>query len=195
LAAATEIPLPSRLVETAVLVNGNAIPLLFVSPEQINAQLPYETPAGPVKLQVESQGKTGPAVTIRVDAVAPGIMLLDASHALLWSLTDGRLNGADAPVKPGEYAMAYVTGQGAVAPAVDSGGAAPLAPLSYPTGLVEVKIGGIPAEVQFAGLAPGFVGLLQLNVRVPDVSSGERALELTIGGVAAKPAVIFVGAN
>jgi uncharacterized protein (TIGR03437 family) len=58
-----------------------------------------------------------------------------------------------------------------------------------------VKIGGQPADVQFAGLAPYYVGLLQLNVLIPDVAAGEQPFEVSIGGVTANATVISVGAH
>ena len=67
--------------------------------------------------------------------------------------------------------------------------------LSLPLAAVRAKLGGKPAEVAFAGLAPGFVGLLQVNLLVPDVPGGEQALEVTVGDVQANPAVLWVAAN
>jgi len=58
-----------------------------------------------------------------------------------------------------------------------------------------VKLGGIPVQVVFAGLAPGFVGLLQINIVIPKSPPGEQTLELTIGNVPAPTALLWVGAN
>jgi len=54
-------------------------------------------------------------------------------------------------------------------------------------------VDGQPAQVAFAGLAPGFVGLLQINIVIPEVPAGERALDISIGGAAANRTVLWVG--
>jgi adhesin/invasin len=119
--------------------------------------------------------------------------LLFTSHALAVNVSDGSLNSAERPVKSGEYFTAYVTGQGLVDHPVATGAAAPSSPFSLPLAPVQVRIGGQAADIQFAGLAPGFVGLLQLNVLVPNVAAGEQKFEVVIGGVPASPTVISVG--
>ena len=66
-------------------------------------------------------------------------------------------------------------------------------PFPVPLAPVQVRIGGVLADLQFAGLAPGFIGgLLQMNVLIPDVPPGERSFDVSIGGVAAATAVIFI---
>jgi len=87
---------------------------------------------------------------------------------------------------------AYVIGQGEVSPPVPTGRAAALSPLSYPVAPVELKIASVPAEIQFAGLAPGFVGLLQVNFRVPAVAPGQLSVEVTVGGVVANLATLSI---
>ena len=69
-------------------------------------------------------------------------------------------------------------------------------PFPAPIAPVQVKIGGVTAEVQFAGLAPGFIdGLLQMNVLIPDVPPGELSFDVSVGGVAAAPTVISIAAR
>jgi uncharacterized protein (TIGR03437 family) len=58
---------------------------------------------------------------------------------------------------------------------------------------VQAKIGGLPAQVSFAGLAPGFIGLLQVNLMIPDVPAGDLPLEVSIGGVSATVTLVSVG--
>jgi uncharacterized protein (TIGR03437 family) len=60
---------------------------------------------------------------------------------------------------------------------------------------VVVRIGGQIVIVQFAGLAPGFIGLMQINVQIPDVPPGELSFDVSIGGVAAAPTVISIAAR
>ena len=192
----TATPLPTSLNGTSVSINGIPAPLLFVSATQINAQAPLETPLGTAALVVQNGALKSASVKVDVRAAAPGILALPGgSHALAVNYPGGALNASQNPVHPGEYAVVYLTGQGLVDRPVASGAEAPANPLSLPLAAVRAKLGGIPAEVAFAGLAPGFVGLLQINLLVPDIAGGEQALEVTVGGAAANPTVLSVAAN
>ncbi len=176
-ALAKGYPLPLELGGARVTVNGRPAPLFYASPSQINAQLPFETATG--KATVEVSGARAEAT---IAAAAPGIFKLSGELA------------AVAPVAPGQVATIYLTGQGAVAPPVPTGAAAPLTPLSTVTQAVEVSIGGKKAEVHFAGLAPGFAGLMQLNLWVPDLPAGDHPVVVTIGQVASNVARLPVRA-
>jgi uncharacterized protein (TIGR03437 family) len=187
-------PLPLSLATTSVSINGTAAPLLYVSPGQVNAQVPYETKVGTAKLVVTSNGVPGPAVNFEVAATAPGVFTPPQStHVLALNLADGTLNASQTPARPGQYVTAYLTGQGLVDPPVTTGDVAPASPLSMPVALVQIKIAGTLATIQFAGMAPGFVGLMQMNVLIPDVPSGEQSFDVSIGGVAAATTTISIG--
>ena len=69
---------------------------------------------------------------------------------------------------------------------------APSGPFSLPVAPVQIKIAGVVATVQFAGLAPGFIGLMQMNVLIPDVPAGEQPFDVSIGGVVAASTVISI---
>jgi uncharacterized protein (TIGR03437 family) len=191
-------PLPVSLGGTSVSINGTPVPLLFVSPGQVNAQVPYEAKVGTAKLIVQSNGVPSAAVNFEVAATGPGVFTPPQStHVLARNLANGTLNAADTPARPGEYVTAYLTGQGLVDPKVATGDVAPSsAPFPMPLAPVQVKIGGVTADLQFAGLAPGFIGgLLQMNILIPDVPPGELPFEVTVGGVAAAPTVISIAAK
>jgi uncharacterized protein (TIGR03437 family) len=195
-ARAAATPLPALLNGTSVTINGTPLPLLFVSATQINAQAPFEIAAGTASLVVHSGTLDSAAAKVEVRAVAPGIPTPGGgNHALAVNYPDGTLNSAQNPVHPGEYVVLYLTGQGAVDPPVANGSASPAAPLSIPVAAVRARLAGTPAEVAFAGLAPGFVGLLQVNLRIPDVPGGEQSLEVTAGGVQANTTALWVAAN
>jgi adhesin/invasin len=84
----------------------------------------------------------------------------------------------------GAILVLYITGGGAVTPAVLDGTAAPLSPLSLINGMVAAQIGGKPAGVVFSGLAPGFAGLAQINVVIPQgLSAGNQPAFVSINGV------------
>jgi uncharacterized protein (TIGR03437 family) len=194
-APAASTPLPVLLGNSSVSINGTPAPLLYVSPGQINAQVPYETKVGTAKLVVQSNGTSGASVDFTVAATGPGVFTPQQSnHVLALNIADGTLNAAATPARPGQYVTAYLTGQGVVTPAATTGDVAPSTP-PFPVPVatpVVVKIGGVPATIQFAGLAPGFIGLLQLNVLIPDVAAGELSFDVSIGGVAAASTVISI---
>uniref|UniRef100_Q01Z88 Cell surface receptor IPT/TIG domain protein n=1 Tax=Solibacter usitatus (strain Ellin6076) TaxID=234267 RepID=Q01Z88_SOLUE len=195
-ASAPSLPLTNTLGGTTVNVNGSAIPLLFVSAGQVNAQLPYEIKPGSAKLTVTAGGAESAAVNFDVAATGPGVFTIQqTNHVVAQNLPDFTLNGADHPVLPGQYVTLYVTGQGSVDPPVTTGAGAPSDPLSYPQAPVVVKIGGQPADVQFAGLAPAFVGLLQINVKIPNLPAGEQTVDVSVGPVAAAQTMITVGSK
>ena len=201
LAAATAqfstTPLPTSLGNTSVSINGTNVPLLYVSPTQVNAQVPYETKVGTAQLIVQSNGVPSPAVNFQVAATGPGVFTTQQNnHVLALNLADGSLNASQTPAQPGQYVTAYLTGQGLVNPAVTTGDVAPASPFSLPVAAVQVKIGGVVANVQFAGLAPGFVdGLLQMNIQIPDVPAGELPFDVSVGGVAAATTTISIAAK
>jgi adhesin/invasin len=97
---------------------------------------------------------------------------------------DGSLNTSDHQASAGSAIMVYLTGQGAVSPPVPTRQAAPASPLSYVTATATATIDGVSAKVLFAGLAPGFVGLGQVNVAIPGgLSPGQHKVVIDIGGV------------
>jgi uncharacterized protein (TIGR03437 family) len=194
---ASTLPLPKQLGGASLKIGGVDVPLHFVSPFQINAQVPFDVPPGAAAIVVTLDGAEGSSLGAVVNAAGPG--LFTASF-------DGRgpgifLHGADfSPVSPssparrGEDILIYATGLGAVIPSVESGAAGPANPLVSAVSSVSVEIGGREGQVSFAGLAPGFAGLYQINVRVPpDVTpSPDVSVVVTGGGVLSNTATLPV---
>ncbi|MEZ5353813.1 MAG: fibronectin type III domain-containing protein [Bryobacteraceae bacterium] len=168
----------ASLAGAAVDVGGRPAPVFYTSPTQINSQVPFEIAPGPAAVRVGNR-----SFPIQVTPAAPGIFKLQGEDAL------------GAPVRPGDYATLYLTGQGEVTPPVGTGRAAPQSPLARATLPVTVTVGGLAAEVQFAGLAPGFIGLMQLNLRVPSLPAGIHPVTVTIGGATSNQALITVLAS
>lgn len=177
---AKDVPLPTELEGTRVWISiGNnlpvALPLVFASINQINAQFPTEVPVGAsVKLWVEGPGnqKSDP-VTVSVIAATPALfawpdrspILADANGQLIFQ------------VAPGSVFTAYATGLGQVLPQVASGSPAPFNPLAWTVNQVQVFVAGRPCLVLFSGLSPGWVGLYQLNIQIPaDIPTGKQSL-------------------
>jgi adhesin/invasin len=157
--------------------------------------MPFETAPGAASLVVDVAGVRSIPATIQVTATAPGVAVTGASHAVAVNYPDGSVNSAASPARPGQYVIVYLTGQGALDNPVATGAPASSTPFSHPTALVLARVGGLPAQVAFAGMVPGWVGVLQMNLMVPQAASGEQPLEVSIGGVSANPTVLSIAAN
>jgi uncharacterized protein (TIGR03437 family) len=175
----------------SVKINGIAAPLGLVSPTQINAQVPYEIAPGTAALTIESNGAAALPVGLTIQSASPGIFVNGAGRAAATN-QDGTLNLPGHPAPAGSIVSVYLTGQGLVNPPVGSGAAAPLDSLENTVAQTTATIGGVPAAVSFSGLAPGFVGLSQVNLLVPDLPEGDQPVIVTIAGVASNPAIITV---
>ena len=180
---AQSFPLPTNLGNVQVMVNGVAAPIDYVSPAQINFVMPYATPIFSfAQFQVISGSTPSNMVTLYTSASAPGVFSLTnnggtfapAVGPAAVTHADGSLVTQSSPAMAGETLVLYVTGLGAVSPPVADGTAAPSNPLSY---AVDTQI-GVDIEdqnfnryttpsVSYAGLAPGFAGLYQINFVVP----------------------------
>jgi uncharacterized protein (TIGR03437 family) len=105
---------------------------------------------------------------------------------------DYSVNNADNPATANSYVIAYLTGAGRTDNAVGSGAAAGAEPLSRPRGPVTATIADMPADVAFGGLTPGFVGLMQVNMKVPNLQPGTYPLVITVNGEKSNAAMITV---
>ena len=138
-----------------------------------------------------------------VGAAEPGVVTLNQSGsgpgAILEQKADGSvtLNSAANPASPGDALMIYCTGLGTVSPAVAAGSAAPLSSLVYTDGKTSATVGGVNAQVLFSGLAPGWMGLYQVNVLVPGgiTPASSVPVVLTTGGSASAPVMVAVRAQ
>jgi uncharacterized protein (TIGR03437 family) len=180
-------PLPRELADTQVLLDEKPASLFFVSPGQINFFVPADAPtSGNVELLVlrRSTGQVVAAGTIPMNSVAPGLFTATASGLGQVSAInqDGTVNSTTNPIARGQVIQIYGTGLGPVSNAPEDGqpaGSQPLATGATP----DVSLGLLPARsdiVQFSGLAPGFVGLWQLNVRIPDTVPPGNAVPLIV---------------
>ncbi|MCW5977984.1 MAG: CotH kinase family protein [Bryobacteraceae bacterium] len=183
-AEATSLPLPNTHFGVSVTVNGIPAPLLFVSPTQVNFQVPWTTPQGKATVRLSLYGMPSNTIETTVAPAVPGIFV--AVHAADYGLiTMAR------PVEAGEAIVLFATGLGQVDPMPLDGEA----PGEFPSVMVdrpELTIGGRPAQVLFAGLAPGMVGVFQINALLPaEIPSGATPLVLSVGGEAS-PAWLVV---
>ncbi len=166
----------------SVRVNGKAAPVFFVSPTQINFQVPWETAIGTASVTVSVAGGVSNPVSVPVVTAGPGLFVSGRS-AVVQNAADYSLNGPSHPAAAGSTIIAYLTGSGPVSPAANDGEAAPLSSLVNATASHSVAIGPAAADVSFAGLAPGWAGLVQVNLAVPyGLATGTYPLTVTIDG-------------
>jgi uncharacterized protein (TIGR03437 family) len=174
-----------------VLVNGRPAPLYYAGPNQLNAQVPYETATGLVPVVVSNgETYTSPAF-MTVNAAAPAIFQKTPGWALAQH-DNGTLNGPGNPAAAGSVVVVYLTGQGLLDHPIATGAAASFEILSRPVLPASATLGGQPAEILFLGMTPGLVGLSQANLRIPSLADGEYPLVITVGATSSKPALIAV---
>lgn len=177
-----------------VLVNGFRAPMVFASATQVSAVVPYEVKGQlSANVQVSYQGQTSNGSNLQVAATAPGIFTANSSGtgpaAIIYP------NPTLASATRGDVIAFYMTGEGETNPSGVTGkvttvsAVAPLTPAPLLTPVV--LIDGQPAEVLFAGQAPGVVsGVMQLNVRIPaGARSGELQLVVRLNDVSSQPGV------
>ncbi|MBY0508490.1 MAG: hypothetical protein K2X03_31555 [Bryobacteraceae bacterium] len=183
-AVASGFPFPRILGGTEVLVNNAPVPVYAVSPTQISFLIPFAASGPSVSIAVRNGATTSAAVDVPLAPTSPGIFTLDQSGLGAGAILkpDFRVVNATNPARRGETVLVFLTGLGAVSPAIGDGQAASSSVLSRVTGLVNVYIGGKRATVSFAGAAPGLAGLYQLNVVVPaDAPLGTAAFAIETG--------------
>ncbi len=190
-----DLPLPTTAANVSVTVNDKAAPIFYLSPTQINFQVPWSTPtSGSVNVAVTYLGGASNTLSVPVATAAPGLFSRsDLPGAAVVQNSDYSLNDPSNPAKAGSTIIAYLTGSGPVSPAVADGAPTPSSPLVNATAAVTATIGSAPATVSFTGLAPFFVGLVQMNIAVPtSLAPGVYPLAITIDGQAANSATIAV---
>jgi uncharacterized protein (TIGR03437 family) len=174
-----------------VMFGATAAPLIYVSAQQINAVVPYAVALSTsVPVTVQYNGASATVPNVPVQAATPGIFSYDSSGTGPGAILnqDYSLNSAARPAAVGTVVFLYCTGAGVTVPASKDGALASLTP-PFPvlaTQPVTVTIGGISAQVVYAGPAPGSInGLTQINAVVPNgVKSGPSIpVVVTIGGV------------
>ena len=195
---ASSLPLAESLDNAVVVVNGIAAPIFAVDnvngQQQINFQVPWE--AGTLTtatIQVIGLNGAGSAqVTVPILAAQPGIFSYSAGGVVYGAILHANDQLADTahPAAPGETVLIYCTGLGAVSPQPADGAAA--GGSSKTAVLPTVTIGGADASVSFSGLAPGFVGLYQINAVLPGVAPGNQPVVVSISGAAGNTVMLPV---
>jgi uncharacterized protein (TIGR03437 family) len=179
--------IPTLLPTTGVrvLVNSIAAQIYFVSPRQVNLLIPSIIATGPAELQLIVDGRAGPAVRFTVSEAAPSLYMQSEELAIAASVT-GSVYTRQTPARPGDWVILYATGLGATKPSPGYGeiarAAAPLANM----GEFQVLLDAKPVErgrVAYAGLAPGFAGLYQINLQLPEDVGADPEIRIQSAGV------------
>jgi uncharacterized protein (TIGR03437 family) len=154
---------------TQVTIGGISAPLLFASSSQINAVVPFGVTGTTAQIQVLNQGQALVSTTVPVQSASPAVFSVNGEGGGQGAILnqDGSVNTHTNPAAPGSVVVLYATGAGITTPASQDGFIT-AAPYPQPTLPVSVSIYGLPAQVLYAGAAPGLVaGVLQINVVVP----------------------------
>jgi uncharacterized protein (TIGR03437 family) len=181
----SELPLPLALSGVSATVNGIAAPLYYASPGQLNIQVPYETGSGTATLGINNNGQVA-SYAFPVSAAAPGIFVGQGSALVPFST--GRR---------GEILLAFVTGEGDVTPSLATGATPPagtsIGGLPVPRQPLILSVCGKQAEVAFAGIPTGLVGVTQINFAIPsDCPLGVQPVTVQVGGVTSAVANLIV---
>ena len=190
-------PLPTTLAKTKITLSGvaNPAPLFYASPSQVNFQIPYEA-SGSTKLNLIRDDNSTTSVDVTVGEAQPGLFAADSSGAgpAAATLPDGSFLSSANPVATdgSGVVVLYATGlgrvQGGATTGVGASGAASV------VNQVKVSVGGHSLDPDYAGLTPGFVGLYQINVRIPAGLglTGNVPIKVTEAGVDSNTVTIAV---
>jgi uncharacterized protein (TIGR03437 family) len=182
--ATSQIPLPTALADSCLSVNGSPVPLLFVSGQQINAQLPYNV-SGNSSLTIHTPGGISNNYYFTVQSTAPSIFMSAAAGpqtglATIVRMNNNQLVTATNPINPKDTIVIFLTGMGQTTPPILAGSAAPQSPLAVANVAPIVTLGGVALTVSYAGLSPDEVGVYQINATVPAGIPPGLSIPLTI---------------
>jgi len=180
------------------MINGIAAPLYYVTQAQLSAIVPYGVTSGVAQIQVINNGVASNTVTMETAVTAPGVLtqsqngLGDGDVVHL----DGSLVTPNSPAQAGETVSLFLTGLGAVNPAIADGAAGPTLPLSNAVSTIQAFIGGAAATVGYSGLAPQLAGLYQINLTVPTgLTAGDNSLAISGPDAFASVCLIAIGSG
>jgi uncharacterized protein (TIGR03437 family) len=194
-------PFPALLGGTQVLLGGEPLPLYFTSSGQIDAIVPYDIAPNSMHQAIVLNGAaSSQPQPVAVGTAQPGVFTQNQTGSGPGSILgqkvggDPALNTAANPASAGDYLWIYCTGLGTVTPGIAAGAAATYPPLYNTDNAVTVTVGGLDAHVAFAGLAPGYVGLYQVNAIVPaGVAPGASVpVVVTAAGASSAPVTVAI---
>lgn len=185
---------PTTLGGVQVSVNGVNVPIRYAAASRIDIQMPFNLTGATANIQVTYAGNVSDAVPVPVQATFPGLFAQRSGGTgqAKAANQDGTVNSVASPAKRGSYITVYGIGLGAVTPPAVAGQVPSTTQLSTAVNPVAASIGGVPATVSFAGLAPGYVGLYQINLLVPDaVADGAQEVVVSNANVASQNGLVI----
>src|ERR1039457_3305338 len=199
---------PTVLAGTTVTIGGQPAFIDFVSPLQVNAQVPSNIATGPQPVVVNTPGGTSAPYTLTVNVTEPGLLApavfnLKAGQYIdalfpdfaTYVLPPGSVSGVtSARAKPGDTIIFFGVGFGTVTP--DSPAGQLVTQSNHLNATFQASFAGIPATVAFSGLTGGFLGLYQFNVLVPNVAASDTVpLTFSLDGTAGTQTLIIAISN
>lgn len=189
--------MPTQLDGVSVTINGRAAYVYYISPTQVNVLTPPDLASGSATVQIIVNGTSSTAVTATVQTLSPSLFTFDGSNAAATHANGNYLGpttlypGSTTPARPGEVIILYGNGFGPTSQPIAPGSSQQTGTLSpTPT----VTIGGVNAQVQFAGLV--FPGEYQFNVVVPaNTATGNQPVVITSGGRSTQAGVVIAVLN
>jgi uncharacterized protein (TIGR03437 family) len=184
--------LPTILASVEVYIDNWPVPLIYVSPTQINFIIPGNEIAGSVPVRVVREGVTGPEITIQLTDAAPALFAWDG--CALATQADGTLLTSDAPANAGDVIVVYATGLGKTNPN-PAPGVIPLTPnpIVAPSTLT-VYLNGAPIDsglVFYAGVTPDSAGLYQINMFLPGDTPSNPEIRVAVGAQMSLPGLLL----
>jgi uncharacterized protein (TIGR03437 family) len=209
---ADSLPWPHSLMNRQVVVNDElTAPMHYIGPGQVNFQLPTSTPVGTgrIAVRVADTGELIAGGALLVAAASPGLFTASGTGGgqAVAVNQDNTVNSPSNPAPAGSTILLFGTGQGQVSPPVPDGTAPPVEPLSntvaIPTtgtnclnsqpSMCVVMGNSVFGTVRYSGLAPGFVGLWQINVTIPaGLTAGSVPVRVIVNGTPSNTATIAV---
>jgi uncharacterized protein (TIGR03437 family) len=196
---------PTTLNGVEVTIGGRPAFLSFVSPGQVNVQVPDGVGAGPTVMTVRNANGTSDNYTVNVAPVVPAFLappvapFRTATRQFIAAFfPDSTGNGpfagspSESPLfrsaRPNDRLIIYAVSLGSVRPPQQAGRI-----VSGPTALesISLNFGGTPVTLEYAGHAPSFVGLYQINAVVPNLAPGEYAIGGTVNGTPIPPGLFI----
>jgi uncharacterized protein (TIGR03437 family) len=189
---------PTALDGSSVTIAGQSAFVNYINPSQINALTPSGIPTGPQPLIVTTSVGVSNTYIVTVNPVEPGLLapysfLIDGTQYVVaqfldgsYALPAGAIAGVTSrPASPGDIIVIYGIGFGPVTPDTPAGQLVNPTATATINANFQISIGGVPATVLYAGVAPYFTGLYQFNVTVPDAPAGDAVpVTFSLGGAA-----------
>jgi uncharacterized protein (TIGR03437 family) len=176
--------LPTELAGVRVWVGGIPAIIYYASDRQVNFLIPSILRAPEAELQLAVDSKAGPAVTIRLQEFAPALFQLDSKSPVA-THADWSVITAEVPARPGEDVVLYATGLGSTEPETAYGQIPQAAARIKRWQEFQVLLGGQSVEanrIAYVGVMPGFAGLYQINLRLPETLENDPEVRIGLAG-------------